>query len=101
MMLCIAESDSAGIGGRSLRRSPHPSVPVGATALLRPWLLSDADAAVEAFGDRAENSLMGRVSLKGVDLHDGSAGVALHADGWHDMHQHALLASQAGIGEVV
>ena len=108
---------------------------------------------------------MGRVSLKGVDLHDGSAGVAywmvrawrgrglcskavvalcewafaeagfhriglahsvanpascrvavkagfraegvrrdaaLHADGWHDMHEHALLAAdQAVAGQVV
>jgi ribosomal-protein-alanine N-acetyltransferase len=113
-----------------------------------------------ALVDRAKDSLMGRVSLKGVDLHDGSAGVAywmvpawrgrgicsqavlalcqwafneagfhriglghsvanvascrvaakagfraegvrrdaaLHADGWHDMHEHALLAAdQAG-----
>lgn len=183
----------------SLSRSPQPSVLVGATATLRPWLLSDADAVVEAFSDpeiqrwhvrradsvaearqwitswivswvdeaqlnwalvdRASDSLMGRVSLKGVDLHDGSAGVAywmmpawrgrglcsqavlslcqwafneagfhriglahsvanlascrvaikagfrvegirrdaaLHADGWHDMHMHALLANQVG-----
>ncbi|MET0705189.1 MAG: GNAT family N-acetyltransferase [Mycobacterium sp.] len=184
------------IAAGSLRRSPHPSVPVGEIAVLRPWLLSDADAVVAAFNDaeiqrwhvrradsvaearqwitgwqagwaeeaqlnfalvdRADDSLLGRVSLKSVDLHNGSAGVAywmvpasrgrglcsqallslcqwafdevgfhrvglahsvvntascrvaaragfraegirraaaLHADGWHDMHQHALLAT--------
>jgi [ribosomal protein S5]-alanine N-acetyltransferase len=117
-----------------------------------------------ALVDRASDSLMGRVSLKGVDLHDGSAGVAywmvpawrgrglcsqavltlcqwafneacfhriglahsvanvascrvatkagfraegirreaaLHADGWHDMHEHALLAHQASTAQVV
>ncbi|WP_051660604.1 GNAT family N-acetyltransferase [Mycolicibacterium aromaticivorans] len=179
----------------SLCRSPQPSVPVGTTAVLRAWQLSDAEAVVQAFGDpeiqrwhvrrfdsvneaqhwitgcnagwaeeselnwalvdRASDSLMGRVSLKSVKLHDGSADVAywmvpawrgrgycsqavialcqwaftdagfhrlglehsvanvascrvatkagfhaegirqeaaLHADGWHDMHEHALLA---------
>lgn len=113
-----------------------------------------------ALVDRSTDSLMGRVSLKGVDLHDGSAGVAywmvpawrgrglcsqavialcqwafkearfhriglehsvsnlasyrvavkagfhaegfrrdaaLHADGWHDMHQHALFAGPADV----
>jgi RimJ/RimL family protein N-acetyltransferase len=110
-----------------------------------------------ALADRTDGSLMGRVSLKSVDLHDGSAGLAywmvpawrgrglcsqavlavcqwafneagfhriglshsvanvascrvatkagfqaegirreaaLHSDGWHDMHEHALLAHQ-------
>ncbi|MUL84788.1 MULTISPECIES: GNAT family N-acetyltransferase [unclassified Mycolicibacterium] len=186
------------ISAGSLCRSPHPSLPVGAIALLRPWRLSDADAVVDAFRDpeiqrwhvrradsgdearqwindwkagwadeaqlnwalvdHAGDSLMGRVSLKSVDMHDGSAGVAywmapawrgrglcsqavtalcqwafheagfhriglehsvanpascrvaakagfrpegirrgaaLHSDGWHDMHAHALLADEA------
>jgi RimJ/RimL family protein N-acetyltransferase len=198
MMLCVPSLIPPAMAAGSLRRSPHPSVPVGAIAVLRPWLLSDADAVVDAFCDpeiqrwhvrradsvdeawqwitgwkagwadeaqlnwalvdRASDSLMGRVSLKGVDFHDGSAGVAywmvpawrgrglcsqavlalcqwafneagfhriglahsvanlascrvaakagfrvegirqdaaLHADGWHDMHVHALLADQA------
>jgi ribosomal-protein-alanine N-acetyltransferase len=107
-----------------------------------------------ALVDRASDSLMGRVSLKGVDLHNGAAAVAYwmvrgrgicsqpvialcqwafddagfhriglahsvanvapcrvaakagfraegirrdaatHADDWHDMHEHALLARQ-------
>jgi RimJ/RimL family protein N-acetyltransferase len=114
--------------------------------------------------DRTSDSLMGRVSLKSVDLHDGSAGVAywmvpawrgrgfcsqavialcqwafnaagfhriglehsvantascrvatkagfheegirreaaLHADGWHDMHEHALLAHRPLATELV
>lgn len=166
--------------------------------MLRSWLLTDADAVINTFGDpeiqrwhvrradsvdeaaqwiagwkagwanetqfnwalvdRATDALVGRGSLKGVDLHDGSAGVAywmlpawrrrglcsgavialcqwafneagfhriglthsvanvtscrvatkakfraegirrsaaLHADGWHDMHVHALLADHA------
>lgn len=113
-----------------------------------------------ALADRASDSLVGRVSLKSVDLHDGSAGVAywmvpawrgrglcsqaviavcrwafneagfhriglehsvanaascrvatkagfssegirreaaLHVDGWHDMHGHALLASSTSL----
>jgi len=113
-----------------------------------------------ALADRASDSLLGRVSLKSVNLHDGSAGVAywmvpawrgrglcsqavialcqwafndagfhriglehsvanaascrvatkagfsdegirreaaLHADGWHDMHGHALLASSISL----
>jgi len=117
-----------------------------------------------ALVDRSTGSLMGRVSLKSVDLHDGSAGVAywmvpawrghglcsqavialcqwafkeagfhrigldhsvlngascrvavkagfyaegickgaaLHADGWHDMHRHALLAAPAGAAQPV
>lgn len=163
--------------------------------MLRPWLLTDAAAVMDAFGDpdiqrwhvrradsvdeasqwirawqsgwadesqlnwalvdRASDFLLGRMSLKAVDLHDGSGGLAywvvpasrgrglcsaaaialcqwafneagfhrielehsisnaascrvaakagfrqegirrgaaLHADGWHDMHVHALLA---------
>lgn len=182
----------------SLSRSDHPSIPVGVTALLRRWRLTDADAVVAAFGDpdiqrwhvrradsaeearqwiidwqagwanetrlnwalveRSSDSLMGRVSLGNLEFNDASAGVAywmapawrgrglcsqavvavsrwafdeagfhriglehsvsnaascrvatkagfrvegirrsaaLHADGWHDMHQHALLADQA------
>jgi [ribosomal protein S5]-alanine N-acetyltransferase len=117
-----------------------------------------------ALVDRTSDSLMGRVSLKSVDLHNGSAGVAywmvpasrgrgfcsqavltlcqwaigevgfhrirlshsvanvascrvatkagfhaegirresaLHADGWHDMHEHALLAHQPPAAQVV
>jgi RimJ/RimL family protein N-acetyltransferase len=197
MMLCVPSLISPAMAAGSLCRSPQPSVPMGTTAVLRPWQLSDAEAVVEAFDDpeiqrwhvrrfdsvdearqwitgwkagwtqeaelnwalvdRASDSLMGRVSLKGVDLHDGSAGVAywmvpawrggglcsqavlalcqwafneggfhriglahsvanvascrvatkagfraegirreaaLHADGWHDMHEHALLGRQ-------
>jgi [ribosomal protein S5]-alanine N-acetyltransferase len=204
-MLCVPNLMAPAMAAGCLRRSPQPSVPVGAIAVLRPWLLSDAGAVVEAFGDpdiqrwhvrradsvdearqwitgwqagwdkeaelnwalvdRATDSLMGRVSLKGVDLRDGSAGVAywmvpsrrghghcshavlavcqwafnevgfhriglvhsvanqascrvatkagfrpegirreaaLHADGWHDMHEHALLvADQAVAGQVL
>ena len=99
-----------------LSRSGHPSIPVGAMAVLRPWVLADAEAVKETFCDPviqrwhvrradsvdearqwievwqagwaneaesnwalvddASGSLMGRVSLKGVDLHDGSAGAA-------------------------
>ncbi|WP_240760965.1 GNAT family N-acetyltransferase [Mycolicibacterium sp. CR10] len=204
MMLGVPSLVSPAIAAGSLRRSSHPSVPVGTDALLRPWQPSDADAVVKAFTDpdiqrwhvrradsvdeaqqwitswragwdeesqlnwalvdRSTDSLMGRVSLKGVDLHDGSAGVAywmvpawrgrglcsqavialcqwafneagfhriglahsvfngascrvavkagfraegirkgaaLHADGWHDMHQHALLAAPAGTTQPV
>ena len=198
MMLGVPSLIPPTIAAGSLCRSPQPSMPVGTTAVLRPWRLSDAEAVVRAFDDpeiqrwhvrrfesadearhwitarragwaqesqlnwalvdRDSDSLMGRVSLQGVDLHDGSAGVAywmvpewrgrglcsqavlalcqwafseagfhriglehsvanvascrvatkagfhtegirreaaLHADGWHDMHEHALLAHQA------
>lgn len=100
----------------SLSRSAHPSIPVGGAAGLRPWLLTDAAAVVEAFRDpdiqrwhvrradsvdearqwisawqagwfdesqlnwafvdHATDVLLGRVSLKAVDLHDGSADLA-------------------------
>lgn len=179
----------------SLSRSAQPSIPVGHTAALRPWLVTDAAAVAAAFGDPdiqrwhvrgadsaeearqwiigwqggwadesqmhwalvdpATDELLGRMALKGVDLRDGSAGLAywmvpaargrglcpqavialcrwafdeagfhrieiehstanvascrvalkagfreegirrgaaLHADGWHDMHFHGLLA---------
>lgn len=197
MMLGVPSLIPPAIAAGSLRQSPQPSVPMGTTAVLRPWQLSDAEAVVEAFADPeiqrwhvrrfdsadearqwitgwkagwadeaelnwalvdcASDSLMGRMSLKSVDLHDGSAEVAywmvpawrgrgfcsqavitlcqwafnevgfhrvglahsvanvascrvatkagfhaegtrreaaLHADGWHDMHEHALVAHQ-------
>jgi ribosomal-protein-alanine N-acetyltransferase len=101
----------------SLSRSDQPSISVGSVAVLRPWVLSDADAVMAAFRDpeiqrwhvrRADSVgearqwistwqagwtdesqlnwalvdpagtdvLLGRMSLKAVDLHDGSAGLA-------------------------
>lgn len=45
MMLCVPSLIPPAMAAGSLRRSPHPSVPVGAIAVLRPWLPSDADAA--------------------------------------------------------
>lgn len=204
MMLRVPSLIPPAMAPGSLCRSPQPSVPVGVTAVLRPWQLSDADAVVQAFTDpeiqrwhvrrfdsvdeaqqwitgyqagwakelefnwalvdRTSDSLMGRVSLKRVDLHDGSAGVAywmvpawrgrgfcsqavialcqwafntagfhriglehsvanaascrvatkarfteegirreaaLHADGWHDIHEHALLAHRPLAPELV
>lgn len=195
MMPCVPTLIPPTISAGSLSRYPHPSLSVGAVAVLRPWRLSDAHAVVDAFNDpeiqrwhvrradsvdearqwisewragwiaeaqvnwalvaRTSDSLIGRVSLKCLDSHDGSAeaaywmapawrgrglcsqalstvcqwafheigfhriglehsvanpascrvaanagfraegirrGAALHADGWHDMHVHALLA---------
>jgi ribosomal-protein-alanine N-acetyltransferase len=50
---------------------------------------------VWAIADRADE-VLGRVALH-VHLHDGTAEIAYwvlpDADGWHDMHQHAHLAS--------
>ena len=116
MMLYVPSLMPPAIAAGSLSRSAHPSIPVGANAVLRPWVAADAEAVVDAFRDpdiqrwhvrradsvdearqwinawqagwadeaqlnwalveRASDSLMGRVSLKGVDLHDGAAGMA-------------------------
>ena len=135
-----------------------------AQQLITGWIAGWADESEFnwALADRVSDSLMGRVSLKNVDLHDGTAGVAywmvpawrgrgfcseavitlcqwafnkagfhrlglehsmanvascrvaakagfqeegirreaaLHADGWHDMHAHALLAHQPPAAE--
>jgi len=43
MMLCVPSLIPPAMAAGSLRRLPHPSVPVGVIAVLRPWLLSDAD----------------------------------------------------------
>jgi RimJ/RimL family protein N-acetyltransferase len=53
-----------------------------------------------AFVNRASGSLMGRVSLKGVDLHDGSAGVAywmVHAWRGPGLSAHAVCVVPVGI----
>jgi RimJ/RimL family protein N-acetyltransferase len=99
-----------------LSRSAQPSISVAGVALLRPWILADAAATVEAFDDPAirrwhvrradsideardlighwqsgwpneseanwamvdanTDVLLGRVALKGLDLHDATAEVA-------------------------
>jgi RimJ/RimL family protein N-acetyltransferase len=187
---------SPAIDAGSFFRGPQPSIRVGASAALRPWLTADAAAVADAYSDpdiqrwhvRAAHSvdearqwivdwqgadesqlhwalvaastgaLLGRAALKGIDLRDGTAGLAywmapaargrglctqavialcqwafdagfhrleiehstanpascrvaakagfreegirrgaaLHADGWHDMHFHGLLADDAG-----
>lgn len=100
----------------SLAASGQPTLPVGGGALLRPWLIGDAEAVMDAFrdpaiqrwhvrradcvdeargwiqrwrstwGDETEGhwavagadtgTLLGRLSLKGWNLTDGSAEVA-------------------------
>lgn len=99
----------------SLSASPQPTIAVGGDALLRPWVLGDAAAVVEAFDDQAirrwhvsradsvdeahemithwqsgwgnesecnwaivdaDDVLLGRIALKGLDLHDATADVA-------------------------
>lgn len=99
----------------SLSSSVQPRIPVTGAALLRPWILDDAAATVEAFDDAAirrwhvsradsideardlivlwqsgwpreseanwalidahTDGLLGRVALKGLDLHDATAEV--------------------------
>lgn len=50
-MLCVPSLIAPAMAAGSLCRSTHPWVPVGGIAVLRPWLLSDADAVVDAFRD--------------------------------------------------
>lgn len=52
--------------------------------------------------DHPFNGASCRVAVKaGFHAEGIRKGAALHADGWHDLHQHALLAGPADATQVV
>jgi hypothetical protein len=83
-----------------------PAVPAGALAALtqpelesgrlrlRPWRPADRDVVAAAYADPA----IQRWHCRSMTAAEGvKRGEALHADGWHDMHLHARLATDGRV----